>query len=522
MAKVAHNARWYSFHGLRFSIFYSPQVHALSEESIADTLSQRVKVTASQVILLFYVLYYNESIPPQTTTEFPAYSAALLESVPVKHILDHAELSPGFNDIYPDLLCCVANQFPELFDVNAALIAAGSRERADMESRLTLKKPRRAINMNVLKEHLHQPAEAARELRYVVTLPPSDLMDRMDAVVSTVLPSLLDERSSPTVQEAFIAVWDSMNSLAPRELWVSTVNCLCNEDTVFTLNSLMADPIILFKADTRIFRSPILFPIFLSLLGSLRTASKHKAWQRFSAVFAQKEQLFNARNLTTMMYAQDSTMLQFLLEICLPKDDEPTDPLESIRRQICSFIHGLFIDDQILLKLLHFQTYDKRLLPMMMKLVPSIYITSNFLGELLRQPQPEQQVFGILLAGYLFEKYPLENYAQLAEKSVLPRLSRLAFPKTRDGSVPAIQPTPYLLEALPATRLLAEAFPHLAPEILTILNEISSALPSTKDVDFWADPKSMISEQIRTRLDHLKPLVQFQADNMDRVNKSTM
>ncbi|KAI9290387.1 hypothetical protein BC943DRAFT_12907 [Umbelopsis sp. AD052] len=53
------------------SIFYSPQVHALSEESIADTLSQRVKVTASQVILLFYVLYYNESIPPQSTTEFP-------------------------------------------------------------------------------------------------------------------------------------------------------------------------------------------------------------------------------------------------------------------------------------------------------------------------------------------------------------------------------------------------------------------------------------------------------------------
>jgi hypothetical protein len=130
-----------------------------------------------------------------------------------------------------------------------------------------------------------------------------------------------------------------------------------------------------------------------------------------------------------MLYAQDATMLQFLLEICLKKEDKPMEPLESIRRQICSFIHGLFIDDQILLKLLHFQTYDKSLLPMMMKHVPSICeispgidmrlnkttndpftdITSNFLAELLRQPQPEQQVFGILLAGYLFEKYPLEN-----------------------------------------------------------------------------------------------------------------
>lgn len=76
--------------------------------------------------------------------------------------------------------------------------------------------------------------------------------------------------------------------------------------------------------------------------------------------------------MTTMLYAQDSTMLQFLLEICLSKDDESQVPLEAIRLQICSFIHGIFIDDQILVKLLHFQTYDRRLLPMMVKHVPSI------------------------------------------------------------------------------------------------------------------------------------------------------
>jgi Integrator complex subunit 2 len=114
----------------------------------------------------FVDLYSNASSmfheSNKTCVNCIAYSAALLERVPVKHILDHAELSPGFSDIYPDLLCCVANQFPELFDVNAALIAAGSRERTDMESRLTLKKPRRAIHLNVLKEHLHQSAEAAR------------------------------------------------------------------------------------------------------------------------------------------------------------------------------------------------------------------------------------------------------------------------------------------------------------------------------------------------------------------------
>lgn len=109
-----------------------------------------------------------DPVNPTTSSYFIAYSTALLEKVPVKYILDHAGLSPGYSDIYPDLLCCIANQFPELFDVNAALIAAGSRERTDMESKLTLKRPRRAIRMDVLSGHLQQPAEAARGKRMVM------------------------------------------------------------------------------------------------------------------------------------------------------------------------------------------------------------------------------------------------------------------------------------------------------------------------------------------------------------------
>ncbi|CAO3686696.1 unnamed protein product [Umbelopsis vinacea] len=504
------------------SIFHSAEVRALSEASIADTLCQKVEVTPCQVLLLFYVLYYNESIPSESSIDHAAYSTTLLEQVPIKHILAHAELSPDYREIYPDLLCCVANQYPELFDVRASLIDVGNREQEEIEWRISSKRSKQPIVTRKRKGNLWEQLNAVKELRQLMHAPPSDIVNSIDFVMEAMLPSLLHEKENAHVQEAFITVWDKLNNIAPRELWVSTVNCLCTHDTPFTLKSLIADPLIIFKADTRIFRSPILFPIFLTVLGSLRTASKHKAWQRFATVFSQKEHLFNARHMTTMLYAQDSTMLQFLLEICLSKDDESQVPLEAIRLQICSFIHGIFIDDQILVKLLHFQTYDRRLLPMMVKHVPSIYITANFLAELLRQPQPEQQVFGILLAGYLFERYPLENYAVLAEKNVLPRLSKMAFPSTRDGSIPALQATPYLLEALPATRLLAEAFPHLAPSILIVMKDISDALPTTKDVDFWADPKSMICEQIRTRLDTLQPQVQLQAKNMDKVNKSTM
>jgi hypothetical protein len=51
------------------SIFHSAEVRALSEASIADTLCQKVEVTPCQVLLLFYVLYYNESIPSESSID---------------------------------------------------------------------------------------------------------------------------------------------------------------------------------------------------------------------------------------------------------------------------------------------------------------------------------------------------------------------------------------------------------------------------------------------------------------------
>lgn len=44
------------------------------------------------------------------------------------------------------------------------------------------------------------------------------------------------------------------------------------------------------------------------------------------------------------------------------------------RYLICSFIHGVFIDDRdsLLAKTLHFQTYPIDLIPMMVDLIPSM------------------------------------------------------------------------------------------------------------------------------------------------------
>lgn len=75
-------------------------------------------------------------------------------------------------------------------------------------------------------------------------------------------------------------------------------------------------------------------------------------------------------------------------------------------------MHSIFIDgdrEMILAKILHFQTYSTDLIPTVVELIPSIYIVLSFIPELTRQPQIDKQVFGILMACYLCEKYPLES-----------------------------------------------------------------------------------------------------------------
>lgn len=121
---------------------------------------------------------------------------------------------------------------------------------------------------------------------------------------------------------------------------------------------------------------------------------------------------FNSRNVLALANAQDTVMLQLLLELCLakPQDRLNTHAFEKSRKLICEFIHSIFIDDResILIKILHFQTYSTDLIPMVVELIPSIYTVFNFVSELTRQPQVEKQVFGILIACHLCEKYPLE------------------------------------------------------------------------------------------------------------------
>lgn len=62
-----------------------------------------------------------------------------------------------------------------------------------------------------------------------------------------------------------------------------------------------------------------------------------------------------------------------------------------------------------------------------------------------------------------------------AEKHVLPRLLRIAFPVTREGQPSNVcVPSEFLVKAIPGFVSLAKAFPHFGPTILKAFNGMIS------------------------------------------------
>lgn len=66
------------------------------------------------------------------------------------------------------------------------------------------------------------------------------------------------------------------------------------------------------------------------------------------------------------MLAQDAAVVQILLEVC--------GAHEVTRTQTCSFLHDMFIDCPLLIKLVHFQTYDLALLPLTAAGIASMHV----------------------------------------------------------------------------------------------------------------------------------------------------
>ncbi|CAO3618231.1 unnamed protein product [Mucor hiemalis] len=482
------------------SSFLTKSCPKLSNELVYSYLCNGFTTTTTQILMFLYVLTYNDyiiafrtepklmALASSSVTALEQKEYTVDDSFPIRYILNCVEGEPAYRTIYPDMIALSANLYPELFDITSFLLQEGKQSELEAlwDTKTINKEWIHSLPPNELKGLLEQwgsnPTLVINVLLHMQTLSVADCTDHIDRMLSTLLEPCLEGKLDSQVADTFISTWEAFNCTVPYTLWEMTINHIAPKE--YTINDLIQDPHIIFKCDPRVFRSERLLTLWLHVLSCLRTTSKHRIWKRYHTVYPHRSttttdaNLFNSRNVLALTNAQDTLMLQLLLELCLQKETDHEDALKESRKLICNFIHSIFIDgdrDMLLAKILHFQTYSTDLIPMMVEMIPSLYIVMSFIPELTRQPQVEKQVFGILIACQLCEKYPLKEYLITAEKHVLPRLLRIAFPVTREGQPSNVcVPSEFLVKAIPGFVSLAKAFPHFGPTILKAFNGMIS------------------------------------------------
>jgi len=116
-----------------------------------------------------------------------------------------------------------------------------------------------------------------------------------------------------------------------------------------------------------------------------------------------------------------------------------------------------------MIKLIHFQEYNSSLLPITTQGIPSMHICIDFLPELISQPQIEKQIFGIKLAAYLIELYPMPKSLAVARQII----NHLRNARMYTDNTPFLPVLPCLIQ-------ICSAFPNLTEEVTDLLLELQT------------------------------------------------
>ncbi|KAF8939084.1 Integrator complex subunit 2 [Dissophora ornata] len=358
--------------------------------------------TPSKVLLVLYMLMSNDvsisNLGNSNRKQNPEYDATLFEYLQIRKVFLFVQNFQGglaFQAVQPMFLKLVNAQFPELFDVTTLLLeeglvtspgTAGVSESSskDLGAAATstnaqhyLKAEEAKISMEphieAIMNHIYNPDAAVKGYHTFQRLTQSDRQNMARIIVQASLPSLLDPRSNPAVMEAFKNTWDGLNSVMPHDLWAMTINVLLSQESSYTPQAtntpiasqqtlrqalqqppplpqqqqqlgfytfewLVQDPLLLFKVDFRVFRSPIIFRLFVQILGAVMAGSRHwfrkhfhasqatlQAQQNRNPAQAQRRQ-FKEANLSAMLYIQDSALIQLMLEVCQARPDDKREP----------------------------------------------------------------------------------------------------------------------------------------------------------------------------------------------------
>ncbi|XP_031555845.1 integrator complex subunit 2-like isoform X2 [Actinia tenebrosa] len=492
----------------------------------------------SRLLMLYYVLLYQDCLLNNmkalvnSEVQQESYSTGLLAHIPIKYLVLQARSRQSeFRGLYAPLLRLLVTHYPHLCLVDEWLIEEEMQDKSYLQG-VAKRGVSGVLNVRCsplkLKEALsvvhENPSMAMLILTKLVNIEPSNLIPYTDPLVNA-LPSIVLPSVPRRVQMLCCELWSKISTVIPRKLWLATINVLCQDGgpSSYTDEDLIRDPLTVLRCSPRIFRCPPVFDILVRILRGYLAASRTMLSQHLQANPVTKRASSSNYSSTNcnmeqereelriaLVAAQESAAIQLLLEICLPSKLDKQDGnsmdaclLREIQCRVCSSLHQIFIADPAIAKLVHFQGYPSKLLPVTVAGVPSMHICLDFIPELVNQPQIEKQLFAIQLASYLCLQYPLPKAMGVA-KYVLSRLSSLL------AALPSSKRASFFIPTLPALVRFCRAFPPLHPEATSFLVQLGKVAASHAKVT-----TNFVIGSYDSLLERLSQGINLGAENID-------
>ncbi|KAL7061440.1 hypothetical protein AAHC03_01409 [Spirometra sp. Aus1] len=200
---------------------------------------------------------------------------------------------------------------------------------------------------------------------------------------------------------------------------------------------------------------------------SRTSTPQHQQVQQPPALLASDEECDRLR--AALVLSQDATVVQLLLEFCLPCKEEKElkseiTELREVQNIICTFIHYLFIAEPSLANVVFWQTYPRSIIPVAVRSIPSIHICMDSVIDVFRLGGNfESMVFCLDFVSHLALHYNI--------RALLDRTAYLVegMHQIFTSIVSVEELPPLLLACLPSFCRIACAFPSLSPRIATIM-----------------------------------------------------
>ncbi|XP_060662763.1 integrator complex subunit 2 [Drosophila nasuta] len=467
--------------------FFAEELQSESSDELAQ-----VEVSCpltSQLLMIYYLMLYEDTrlmnLSALGGRKQKEYTNNFLSGLPLKYLVQKAhQYHSDYLSLFHPLLRLIISNYPHLSMVDDWLeehYLGGSSSLQHVNHELKLELLERALNMLKAKPQL-----AIRIFKRLLQLPPESLAQYAPKLVEH-LPHVFAKDVPRYVKDLYNDLWLRLNAVLPTTFWLMSLRAITRSaDSMSNRRSFgnesLLEPMDVLACPRQVFCSPYMLVVLLRILKGSLAASK-----TYLNVHMQQKQVLDKNGLvqtdadreelkTTLIASQESAAVHILLEVLEHMDSKASSrvallELREIQGIIGSYVHQAFITEPSLAKLVHFQTYPKSVIPMIVASVPSMHICIDFVHEFLNVTEMDKQIFTIELTSHLVLNYSIPRSLGVSKFC-------LNVIQTTLSLLTSSAKCKFLRHVLPSMVRFVETFPILAEDCVNILMNTGRSLHS--------------------------------------------